>query len=95
MPVVQAFSQLKGSARINSSSSISTTLKTGKNRIKRHSYRIYPGRGVIPLKESIAGLKEINYNGPVSLEMFRPEYWRRPAKEVTAEGISAVKGLVS
>ena len=36
------------------------------------AHRLYPGEGVIPLKEIISRLKDIQYDGPVSLEMFRP-----------------------
>lgn len=37
--------------------------------------RIFPGEGVIPLDEICARLKSIHYDGPVSIELFRPEYW--------------------
>ena len=42
------------------------------------AHRLFPGEGVIPLGEIVAGLKNIHYDGPVSLEMFRPAYWFRP-----------------
>ena len=54
-------------------------------------HRLYPGEGVIPLKEIISGLKEIGYDGPVSLEMFRPEYWTLPPEEVAKKGIEAIR----
>lgn len=37
--------------------------------------RVLPGRGVIPLGEICARLKAIGYDGPCSIELFRPEYW--------------------
>jgi 2-keto-myo-inositol isomerase len=37
--------------------------------------RIFPGEGIIPLDEICARLKGIHYDGPVSIELFRPEYW--------------------
>jgi 2-keto-myo-inositol isomerase len=55
------------------------------------AHRLYPGEGVIPLKEIISKLKEIRYDGPVSIEMFRPEYWTHPAEEVAEKGIEAIK----
>jgi 2-keto-myo-inositol isomerase len=55
------------------------------------AHRLYPGEGVIPLAEIMGGLKEIRYNGPVSLEMFRPAYWSRPAQEVARKGIEAIR----
>jgi 2-keto-myo-inositol isomerase len=55
------------------------------------AHRLYPGEGVIPLKEIISRLKEIHYDGPVSIEMFRPEYWTRPAEEVAKKGMEAIR----
>jgi 2-keto-myo-inositol isomerase len=37
--------------------------------------RIFPGEGVIPLDEICSRLKKINFDGPTSIELFRPEYW--------------------
>jgi 2-keto-myo-inositol isomerase len=37
--------------------------------------RVLPGRGMIPLGEICARLKAIGYDGPCSIELFRPEYW--------------------
>ncbi len=37
--------------------------------------RIFPGEGVIPLDEICSRLKQINFDGPTSIELFRPEYW--------------------
>jgi 2-keto-myo-inositol isomerase len=59
------------------------------------AHRLYPGEGVIPLKEIVSKLKEIGYDGPVSLEMFRPEYWSRPPEEVAAKGMEAIKKFVA
>ena len=37
--------------------------------------RVIPGLGVAPVKEVCAALKQIGYDGPCSIELFRPEYW--------------------
>lgn len=37
--------------------------------------RLLPGRGVAPIGEILARLKTIGYDGPCSIELFRPEYW--------------------
>lgn len=37
--------------------------------------RLLPGLGVIPLGEICARLKAIGFDGPCSVELFRPEYW--------------------
>jgi len=55
------------------------------------AHRLYPGEGAIPLAEIVAGLKEIRYEGPVSLEMFRPGYWSRPPEEVARKGIDSIR----
>jgi len=55
------------------------------------AHRLYPGEGVIPLREIISRLKEIHYDGPVSIEMFRPEYWTQTAEEVARKGMEAVR----
>lgn len=55
------------------------------------AHRLFPGEGVIPLAEIAAGLKQIRYDGPVSLEMFRPSYWFRPPEEVARKGMDAIR----
>lgn len=55
------------------------------------AHRLFPGEGVIPLREIVSALKQIRYDGPVSLEMFRPEYWRRPPEEIATRGIAAIR----
>jgi len=37
--------------------------------------RLLPGLGVVPLDEICSRLKHIGYDGPCSIELFRPEYW--------------------
>ena len=55
------------------------------------AHRLFPGEGVIPLAEIVSRLKDIRYDGPISLEMFRPAYWFRPAEEVARKGIDAIR----
>ncbi len=55
------------------------------------AHRLFPGEGVIPLGEMVAGLKNIHYDGPVSLEMFRPAYWSLPPEEVARKGFDAIR----
>lgn len=58
------------------------------------AHRLFPGEGVIPLREIMARLKEIHYDGPVSIEMFRPEYWIQPAEEVARKGMEAIRKFI-
>jgi 2-keto-myo-inositol isomerase len=58
------------------------------------AHRLYPGEGAIPLKEIVSELKGIGYDGPVSLEMFRPEYWTCPPEEVARKGMESIKKYI-
>jgi len=42
----------------------------------RDSNRLYPGLGIIPLKEMLGAIKKNGYQGYLSVEVFREEYWR-------------------
>ena len=59
--------------------------------------RLFPGDGVIPLKEIIQRLRRIGYGGVASVELFRPEYWQwdplklaETAREKTLKVLRAV-----
>ncbi|MBI4789118.1 MAG: sugar phosphate isomerase/epimerase [Chloroflexi bacterium] len=47
--------------------------------------RLFPGDGVIPLKDIIAAVRGIGYDGVASVEIFRPEYWQRDPLAVAKE----------
>jgi 2-keto-myo-inositol isomerase len=47
--------------------------------------RLFPGDGVIPLKEIIAAMCAIGFDGVASVEIFRPEYWQREPLSVAKE----------
>ncbi|MFV0387204.1 MAG: sugar phosphate isomerase/epimerase family protein [Pyrinomonadaceae bacterium] len=51
--------------------------------------RLYPGKGILPLKEIIVALKNIGYDWMVSVEIFRPEYWEMNAFEVARKARDA------
>ncbi|MDD5482355.1 MAG: sugar phosphate isomerase/epimerase [Kiritimatiellae bacterium] len=44
-------------------------------------HRLFPGDGVIPLDKILAALKAGGYEGVVSVELFRPEYWAWPPEK--------------
>ncbi len=44
--------------------------------------RLYPGEGILPIKEIKARFDKIGYNRMVSIEIFRPEYWDQDPFEV-------------
>jgi 2-keto-myo-inositol isomerase len=39
------------------------------------AHRLFPGDGVIPLRQLVERLERVGYAGAYSLELFRPEYW--------------------
>lgn len=47
--------------------------------------RLFPGDGVIPLKEIIAAVRATGFDGVASVEIFRPEYWQREPGSVAKE----------
>jgi len=49
--------------------------------------RVFPGDGVCPLEQIIAGMLRRGFVGVFSLELFNPEYWQRPPLEVAREGL--------
>jgi 2-keto-myo-inositol isomerase len=41
------------------------------------AHRLYPGEGILPIKEIKAKFDQIGYDRMVSIEIFRPEYWNQ------------------
>ncbi len=58
------------------------------------SKRLYPGLGILPIKEIKSRLDAIGYDGPASIEIFRPEYWARDPYEVAREARSAAEKVL-
>ena len=57
--------------------------------------RVLPGDGVIRLIELIAALRARGYEGPWSLETFNPTLWNRDPQQVSSEGRSRLRDLLS
>jgi 2-keto-myo-inositol isomerase len=57
--------------------------------------RLFPGDGVIPLKEIIDAVRGIGFDGVASVEIFRPAYWQRDplavAKEAKAKSMRVLE----
>jgi sugar phosphate isomerase/epimerase len=49
--------------------------------------RVLPGDGVLPLVDCLKTLKEINYRGPISLELYNTEFRVREPKAFLDEAI--------
>ena len=50
--------------------------------------RVYPGDGIAPLKEVFAALKEMDYRGYLSLELFNAGYWKLDPLDVAKTGLT-------
>lgn len=46
------------------------------------AHRLYPGMGILPIKEIKKRFDKIGYDRMVSIEIFRPEYWEENPFEV-------------
>lgn len=46
------------------------------------AHRLYPGLGILPIKEIKSHFDKIGYDRMVSIEIFRPEYWGHDPFEV-------------
>jgi len=57
--------------------------------------RVMPGDGPIDLEAEISILREIGYEGTVSLELFNPELWEKDPAEVLCTGIERMRELLS
>jgi sugar phosphate isomerase/epimerase len=57
--------------------------------------RVMPGDGPIDLAAEIEILREIGYEGTVSLELFNPELWEKDPAEVLATGLERMRELLA
>ena len=56
--------------------------------------RLFPGDGVIPLKEIIEAVRSTGFDGVASVEIFRPEYWKREPGSVAREAFEKSKRIL-
>ena len=49
------------------------------------AHRLFPGEGVLPIGEILHALRARGFDGTMSIEIFRPEYWERDPREVARE----------
>ena len=57
--------------------------------------RVYPGDGVAPLNRILRDLASGGFTGTLSLELFNPNYHKRPAQEVADTGLQKMKQAVA
>jgi 2-keto-myo-inositol isomerase len=57
--------------------------------------RLMPGAGALPLDDICRRLKKIGFDGLTSVELFRPEYWSRPAVDVARQAHRSALAVLS
>jgi sugar phosphate isomerase/epimerase len=60
----------------------------------RDSDRVYPGDGIAPLADVIRTLREINFNGYLSIELFNQTYWQQDPLEVARTALKKMQTLM-
>lgn len=58
------------------------------------AHRLYPGTGILPIKEIKARFDKIGYDRMVSIEIFRPEYWNENPFEVARKAKEATEKVL-
>jgi 2-keto-myo-inositol isomerase len=58
------------------------------------AHRLYPGTGILPIKEIKAKFDQIGYHRMVSIEIFRPEYWNQDPFEVARKAKTATEKVL-
>ncbi|HEX3445700.1 MAG TPA: sugar phosphate isomerase/epimerase [Chthoniobacterales bacterium] len=56
--------------------------------------RLHLGRGILPLESYLRTLAERQYDGFLSIEIFRPEYWEQPVTQVVSEAKESLDKLL-
>ncbi len=59
------------------------------------AHRLYPGEGVIPSGEIMSRLRQRGFDGVVSIEIFRPEYWEHDAREVARMAKASAEAILT
>lgn len=56
--------------------------------------RVYPGDGIAPLTAILRDLREIGFQGALSLELFNASYWQQDALTVAKTGLEKTQAAV-
>ncbi|HKV34652.1 MAG TPA: sugar phosphate isomerase/epimerase family protein [Pyrinomonadaceae bacterium] len=57
-------------------------------------HRLLPGLGILPLRDLLAAFQKIGYDKVASVEIFRPEYWKRDPFELANDALAATKRVL-
>ncbi|MEP7212332.1 MAG: sugar phosphate isomerase/epimerase [Acidobacteriota bacterium] len=58
------------------------------------AHRLYPGTGILPIREIKEHFDKIGYDRMVSIEIFRPEYWNEDPFEVARKAKAATEEVL-
>ncbi len=58
------------------------------------AHRLYPGTGILPIREIKQKFDQIGYDRMVSIEIFRPEYWNEDPFEVARKAKEATENVL-
>jgi 2-keto-myo-inositol isomerase len=58
------------------------------------AHRLYPGSGILPIREIKEHFDKIGYDRMVSIEIFRPEYWNQDPFEVAMKAKAATEKIL-
>lgn len=58
------------------------------------SFRVYPGDGIAPLDQIFRTLRDINFRGYLSVELFNRSYWKESPAKVAKEALEKTKAAV-
>ena len=56
--------------------------------------RIYPGDGILPLRQTVEEVMKRGYSGAISLELFNRALWEKDPMEVARIGLEKMKAIV-
>ena len=62
--------------------------------ILRDTDRVFPGEGVVNVREALGVLEQRGFAGPVSLELFNATYWKKPTAAVLRRSWESLDGLL-
>ena len=57
--------------------------------------RVYPGDGVAPLTPMLRNLRDIGFQGMLSIELFNRDYWKQDALSVARTGLEKMRASVA
>ena len=60
----------------------------------KDSDRVYPGDGATPLGQLLRDLRDIGYSGPLSIELFNPQYYKEDPEVVARTALAKTRAVM-